>query len=58
MSAGASAIGRAIEVSCPRCESIPQEKCREEGKPVSAPHVERGRLARWVAMGIPILPKE
>jgi hypothetical protein len=53
-------IGHAICVDCPRCEVIAGEKCvnvtlasEDQIFPAvisSAPHIERGRLARWVEM--------
>jgi hypothetical protein len=53
-------IGKAICVDCPRCEVIAGEKCvnvseasEDQIFPAqisSAPHKERGQLARWVEM--------
>jgi hypothetical protein len=53
-------IGHAICVDCPRCEVIAGEKCvnvtlasEDQIFPAvisNVPHVERGRLARWVEM--------
>jgi hypothetical protein len=41
------AVGRARDVDCPRCEMAAGVNCENE---TGAPHVERGRLARWVEM--------
>jgi hypothetical protein len=48
---GEPAIGNAKEVSCPKCQASSGESCRtNEGKPLSACHVERGRISRWGKM--------
>jgi len=59
----APAIGRALDVKCPRCGARENEPCcdgeveiagdkavyREPSR--TAPHVERGRVARWQKIG-------
>lgn len=54
------AIGTALDVECPRCLADPKEKCINvttnpdtifpAGVVIGMPHVERGRLARWISM--------
>lgn len=44
-------MGKAKDVECPKCKAPAGLPCSEKGS-IVAPHVERGRSARWVAMGI------
>lgn len=48
---GAAAVGKALDVDCPRCGASANNHCTEKNEK-TPPHVERGRSARWVRMGI------
>lgn len=45
----ASAVGKALEAKCPRCNAGIGEMCVESGQK-APPHVDRGRMARWMKM--------
>ena len=53
------AIGAALEVECPRCGSAVGAPCYAVKDDIeaagirTAPHVERGRAARWMKMAKP-----
>jgi hypothetical protein len=45
---GISAIGKALTAECPRCLVQAGQPCQDKpGELRTAPHVERGRAARW-----------
>jgi hypothetical protein len=49
---GAPAIGLAKSVWCSVCHAAPDECCKDGAGNYRPPHVERGRDARWVKMGM------
>jgi hypothetical protein len=62
---GLRPVGEALKAKCPECDAPPGHPCVQKGKVkvtgefstehhggIRAPHVERGRAARWEAMGI------
>ena len=59
---GVHALGRALGVSCPICLQLAGERCTEpkDGDRFAyrAPHVERGRVARYSIMGVPPITAE
>lgn len=49
---GTSALGRAKDIDCPVCKADKEQACKDEHGQVRAPHMERGRMARWAQMGV------
>lgn len=47
---GIASIGFAKDVNCPVCFVLATHGCVDSKGNYRAPHVERGRTARWVSM--------